>query len=71
MLDDIIMRCGIEAISLVEIDDKGIVTKAEAYPIQLSEESQENTAAWLQAFAKAVSKIQNTQGKNSPDYPPQ
>ncbi|MDR2779403.1 MAG: hypothetical protein LBB16_03960 [Puniceicoccales bacterium] len=57
MANNVIMRCGIESITLVEIDVGGIFVKAEAYRIKSDEDFKDNTAIWLQAFAKAVSQI--------------
>jgi Tfp pilus assembly PilM family ATPase len=51
------MHCGMESITLVEIDGRGVFAKVEAYAIQSEEDFKENIEVWLRAFAKAVSQI--------------
>jgi Tfp pilus assembly PilM family ATPase len=51
------MHCGMESITLVEIDGRGIFVKVESYAIQSKEDLKENVMGWLRAFAKAVSQI--------------
>ncbi|MDR1891177.1 MAG: hypothetical protein LBQ23_03305 [Puniceicoccales bacterium] len=57
MANDVIMRCGIESITLVEIDVQGFFVKAETYPIQSDKDLKDSTDVWLRAFAKAVPQI--------------
>jgi Tfp pilus assembly PilM family ATPase len=51
------MHCGMESITVVEVDGRGIFVKIAAYAIQSEEDLQENVVGWLRAFAKAVSQI--------------
>ncbi|MDR1457563.1 MAG: hypothetical protein LBI47_01795 [Puniceicoccales bacterium] len=57
MANNVVMHCGMESITLVEIDNLGIFVKVEAYAIQSEEDLKENIEVWLRAFAKAVSQI--------------
>ncbi|MDR1173169.1 MAG: hypothetical protein LBK24_00015 [Puniceicoccales bacterium] len=57
MANSVIMHCGMESITLVEIDGQGIFVKVESYAIQSEENLDENVMGWLRAFAKAVAQI--------------